>query len=120
MEKQIKQLLCRCKRRNCILMKYSYFSLHSVFAGCLFAFTLFVAPVKSQTLLSFRITNEQNIVVPNVILNVSACGKNKMVKTNAEGLANIKVYQKESLSAEVKVSIRSKFYHNIDTPFAYS
>lgn len=88
---------------------------HSVFAGCLFAFTLFVVPVKSQTLLSFRITNEQNVVVPNVMLNVSACGKTKMVKSNIDGLANIKLYLKESPCDELKVSVRSKFYQNLDT-----
>ncbi len=91
-----------------------FFSSHPLCVGFLFFFMFLCASVHSQTLVSIRITSGQ-VAVPNMMLNVSVCGKAKTLKSDADGRVNLKLNQKETQCDEIKVSIRSKFYQNLDT-----
>lgn len=108
MEKQIRITLYQK------IVKKAIFGLNASFTGCLFAFILLSISAHSQTLISFRVTSV-GTPVSNIMLNISACGENKALTTNANGLASLKLHQQDSLCNEVKVSVRSKFYQNLDT-----
>lgn len=83
--------------------------------GSLLMFMSLCMAVNAQKRITFHVTSEQGVALQGIAIKSDYCGVAKGVKTDPKGMAVISYSSKEATCANVAVTIKSKFYENLDT-----
>lgn len=83
--------------------------------GCLLMYMSLCMAVNAQKRITFHVTSEQGVALQGIAIKSDYCGVAKGVKTDPKGMAVISYSSKEATCDNVAVTIKSKFYENLDT-----
>ena len=83
--------------------------------GGVFALMTICTSANAQTRAAFHVTSQQGTPLQGITLRASYCGVTKGARTDAKGMAVMTYSAKDATCENIAVTIKSKFYENLDT-----